>query len=119
MDSSWIIALVLVLEVPLLILVVMGLRYLAAKAKIDLTDRQWELVQSAVQEAVTYVEQEKLKIKKTGGKPLTTAEKMSLAKDMVEKLLDRLSLTPYKPLVVPLIEAKLFQLFNSPEQPQQ
>ena len=109
--NEWIIFLVLLLEIPVIALVVMGIRYVFAKGKIELSEKEWDLVQRAVIDAVSYVEQHALKIKKEGKNPLTSEEKLKLATDLIEKALVRFGLKAYLPFIEPLIEAKLRQVF--------
>jgi len=112
--STWIAIMVLVLEIPLIALILMGLRYLFQKGKLELSEREWNLVQEAVKEGVLYVEQHCLKLQKEGKPKLKPEEKMELATGLIDKALGRLKLAKYKPLVMPLIEAKLYQLFKEP-----
>ena len=87
------------------------------KANVELTERQWVLVQKAIEEGIHYVEQEALKLKRENKEPMTPAEKMELARGLIEKTLQKFKLEQYKPLIEPLIEAQLHRIFFYEDEP--
>lgn len=113
MDETLLTVLISVFELPVIILILVLLKYLFNKGKIELNQRQWELLQDAVYDAVQYAEQQAFKIEKKGEKKLTSEEKFELASGFAQKLLKKFNLADLSTFIAPLIEAKVKELFNN------
>ncbi len=88
-------------------------RYLFKKGGVDLKGSQWSMLQWALEDAVKFAEQKAFNSHKVDGNKMPSEEKMKLAIELFEKLADRNAyLKKYKTIAMPLIEAKVRDLFN-------
>lgn len=108
---------VMFVHIPLVLVLVFVFGYLMKRLGILLPQRDMDLVQKAVDLGIQYAEQVAGVRKKINTK-MTSVEKLSLAKTLCEQLLDMFKIPQYKPLIVGMIEATLFDIEqNNDEMP--
>ncbi len=110
MDWTQIVALV---HVPMLLMFIYGLKWLAKKYGVDVSGEQWFLVRRAVDTGLQYAEQVSGARKKLDN-PMTSKEKLELATGLTHKLLDNFKLGHYKKAAVGLIESTLYHYEGKP-----
>lgn len=93
------------------------IKALLGKAGIELSEKQMAIVHGIVEDAILYVERHVLNLQKKddSGSRVSGEEKLQLAVDFAEKLLDKHKLGSYKMLIVPLIESKLQAMLHDEE----
>lgn len=99
---------ILAVHVPVILLLMFGIKWLATKAGVTMKDpeRQWALVQKAVDYGIQFAEQ-KAGYRKKIDNPMSSEEKLALAKDLTGVLMTRFKVEQYLPAAEGVIEATL------------
>lgn len=101
-----------VVHVAIITLLLFGIKWLLAKSKIELNQYQSDLLNKVVEYAVLYVEQVSINKKAKEGIILTSTDKLQLAKETANIMLDKLGAQEMKEFVIPMIEGMVNKLFN-------
>lgn len=103
---------VLIVHVPMILLLLFGLKWLANKygytSLMSDPENQWQLIQKAVDQGIQYAEK-RAGFRKKIDNPMNSKEKLDLALGLTNVLLKRFKLDSYAPAAEGLIEAALMR----------
>jgi hypothetical protein len=105
---SELLILILLLGIPTAIRIMVGTVFLVKRANLSVAEKQWELVQRIMIEAIDFVEMEAKRLEQARDSPVAEEEKRELATTFALKLLHRFNLRErYEFLVEPLVVGKI------------